>query len=82
MPPMPDDMLTVQQAAVVSGVDVRAVNDAIDRDVIPAGLFAMDEGRRIAPEGCVVVSFYNSTQAALTGARLTFEKSFRRDRHV
>jgi hypothetical protein len=79
---MPDDMLTVQEAAVVSGVDVRAVNDAIDRDVIPAGLFAIDEGRRIAPEGCVVVSFYNSTQAALTGARLTFEKSFRRDRHV
>jgi len=61
-----DDMLTVQEAAVVAGVGVRAVNDAIDSHVIPEGLFATDNGRRIAPEGCVVVTFYNTMQATLT----------------
>jgi uncharacterized protein (DUF433 family) len=66
MPALADDMLRVQEAAVVAGVDVRAVNDAIDRDVIAGGLFATDNGRRVAPEGCVVVNFYNTTQAALT----------------
>ena len=66
MPAGADDMLTVQEAAVVSGVGVRAVNDAIDSHVIPAGLFATDNGRRIAPEGCVVVTFYTTMQATLT----------------
>jgi uncharacterized protein (DUF433 family) len=66
MPALADDMLTVQEAAVVAGVGVRAVNDAIDSHVIPTGLFATDNGRRVAPEGCVVVTFYTTMQATLT----------------
>jgi uncharacterized protein (DUF433 family) len=60
------ELLTVQEAAVASGVDIRVVNDAIDRHVIPAGLFKIEGGRRLTPEGCVIVSFYSGTGDVLT----------------
>jgi uncharacterized protein (DUF433 family) len=60
------DMLTVAEAAVLAGVDTRAVNDAIDRHVLPGSLVRTDGGRRVAPEGCVVVSFYKDTEGSLT----------------
>jgi uncharacterized protein (DUF433 family) len=60
------ELLTVQEAAVAAGVDIRAVNDAIDRQIIPAGLFKTEGGRRLTPEGCVIVSFYSGTGDMLT----------------
>ncbi len=56
------DMLTVAEA----GVETRAVNDAIDRHVLPGSLVRTDGGRRLAPEGCVMVSFYKGIEGALT----------------
>ena len=60
------EMLTVGEAAVVAGVETRIVNDALDREVLPSGFWTSTHGRRLTPESCALVAFYDVTQDRLT----------------
>ncbi len=62
-----EHILTVTRAAAIAGVEPRSVNDAIERGVLPPGLWRGEERRRrLAFEGCLALSFYYHAQNALT----------------
>jgi uncharacterized protein (DUF433 family) len=65
------ELLTVSEAAVVAGVEVRDVNRMIDEDILPKELVKERDGRWIEAKACAFVDFYVHTAATLTAeARL------------
>jgi uncharacterized protein (DUF433 family) len=59
-------MLRTTEAAVVSGVALREVNRVIDEGILPAGLIANDDGRRVLAAACFLISFYFEAAESLT----------------
>jgi uncharacterized protein (DUF433 family) len=54
------EVLTPTEAAVVSSVEVRDVNRAIDEKILPENLYKVgsDRSRRLSVNACVFISFY------------------------
>ena len=60
------EMLRPAEAAVVAGVALRDVNDAIDRRILPEGYVARRPGRRVAAVACLFIRFYYGSAKRLT----------------
>nr|WP_137827977.1 DUF433 domain-containing protein [Methylobacterium sp. L1A1] len=60
------DLLRPPEAAFVSGIELKAVDRAIDDHVLPQGFFELDGGRRLTPGACVVITFYHETANQFT----------------
>ncbi len=60
------EMLKVTEAAVVSQVNLREVNRAIDDNVLPEGWFVRNETRRISSDACWLITFYVESAEKLT----------------
>jgi uncharacterized protein (DUF433 family) len=60
------EMLRAPEAAVVARVALRDVNRAIDEHILPEGLISLEDGRRVAATGCVLVAFYFDSANRLT----------------
>jgi uncharacterized protein (DUF433 family) len=61
-----NDMLTTNEAAVVSAVPLRTVNRIIDQHILPDALVSREGGRRISADACVYISFFERTAEQLT----------------
>jgi uncharacterized protein (DUF433 family) len=59
-------LLKPTEAAVVAGVSLREVNRVIDEEILPADFLDTEEGRRIAPAACFLISFYVDSAERLT----------------
>jgi len=62
------DNLTAAEAAIAAGVTVSDVNRAIDRKILPGGLYSTTEIRTVRKEACLFIAFYYETAAWLTSA--------------
>jgi uncharacterized protein (DUF433 family) len=60
------EMLKPTEAAVVSGVELRDVNHAIDRKIIPEGFIIRTQGRRVSAAACIFIMFYHDSAKRLT----------------
>ena len=67
------EMLKPTEAAVVSGVDLRTVNHAIDREWLPTRLVRRGRGGRgVSAEACVYIAFYHGSASRLTADERRF----------
>jgi uncharacterized protein (DUF433 family) len=64
--PLPADLLTAAEAAVIADVPLRSVNRAIDEHILPESLVRTDGGRRIRAEACAYLRFYVHAADKLT----------------
>lgn len=69
---MPVEMLKPTQAAVVAGVELRDVNDVIDRRILPEGFVTRGHGRRVSTAGCMLITFYHVSAKHLTSEERRF----------
>ena len=60
--------LSAAEAAAAAGVSVADVNRAVDRNILPEGLFSASGSRTFRREACVFISFYFGTAHSLTSA--------------
>lgn len=63
-----NDDLSAAEAATAAGVSVADVNRAVDRNILPEGLFSAAGSRTFRREACVFISFYFGTADSLTSA--------------
>ena len=63
------EMLKPTQAAVVAGVGLRDVNDAVDRRILPESFATRGKDRRVSTAACMLLTFYHGS-----AKRLTFEE--------
>jgi uncharacterized protein (DUF433 family) len=66
------ELLKTTQAAVVAGVELREVNRAIDEGILPDDFFSVDDGRSVAPAGCMLIAFYVGSAEQLTAKERRF----------
>jgi uncharacterized protein (DUF433 family) len=59
-------LLKPTEAAVVAGVSLREVNRVIDEEILPADFLDTEDGRRIVPAACFLISFYVDSAERLT----------------
>ena len=62
------EMLTANEAAVISGVSVRDIHRVIDERILPEGLYANTQARSVKRQACVFISFYFQSADRLTSA--------------
>jgi uncharacterized protein (DUF433 family) len=62
------DNLTAAEAAIAAGVTVSDVNRAIDRKILPGGLYSTTEIRTVRKEACLFIAFYYETAEWLTSS--------------
>jgi uncharacterized protein (DUF433 family) len=60
--------LSAAETATAAGVSVADVNRAVDRNILPEGLFSASGSRTFRREACVFISFYFRTADSLTSA--------------
>lgn len=65
-------MLKPTEAAVVAGVDLRFVNHAIDRNLLPARLVRVGKNRGVSAEACLYIAFYHASANRLTSEERKF----------
>ena len=66
------ELLKPTEAAVVSGVDLRIVNHAIDREWLPEHLVRRGRGRGVSAEACFYIAFYHGSANKLTADERRF----------
>ena len=62
------EVLTTNEAAVVAGVSVDDVNRAIDRKILPIGLYRTTATRTVSRDACLWIAFWFETADLLTSA--------------
>jgi hypothetical protein len=65
------ELLTPSEAAVVASVTVRDVNRVIDERLLPDGLYALEDGRRLHVVACPFIGFYFHGANARSGGSLS-----------
>ena len=65
------DLLKPTEAAVVSGVDLKIVNHAIDR-ALPTRVVRRGKGKSVSAEACFYIAFYHRSAGKLTADERRF----------
>jgi uncharacterized protein (DUF433 family) len=62
------ESLTTSEAAIAAGVSVADINRAIDRKILPSGLYSTVTNRTVRKDACLWIAFYFETADCLTSS--------------